>query len=85
VSFKTARATQRYPVSKTTKQNKTKQNKTKQNKRRKLRKPKCGLEVGKKQTNKKPKTPMEGVKETKFGAETEGMTIQELPHLGIHP
>jgi hypothetical protein len=25
------------------------------------------------------------VTETKFGAETEGMTIQRLPHLGIHP
>jgi hypothetical protein len=31
------------------------------------------------------KIPMEGVTETKFGAETEGMTIQRLPHLGIHP
>jgi hypothetical protein len=30
-------------------------------------------------------TLMEGVTETKFGAETEGMTIQRLPHLGIHP
>ena len=29
--------------------------------------------------------PMEGVTETKFGAETEGRTIQGLPHLGIHP
>jgi hypothetical protein len=29
--------------------------------------------------------PMEGVSETKFGAETEGVTIQRLPHLGIHP
>jgi hypothetical protein len=29
--------------------------------------------------------PMEGVTETKCGAETEGMTIQRLPHLGIHP
>jgi hypothetical protein len=29
--------------------------------------------------------PMEGVTETKFGAETEGTTIQRLPHLGIHP
>jgi hypothetical protein len=28
---------------------------------------------------------MEGVKETKFGAETEGKTIQRLPHPGIHP
>ena len=27
---------------------------------------------------------MEGVTETKFGAETEGGTIQRLPHLGIH-
>jgi hypothetical protein len=31
------------------------------------------------------KIPMEGVTETKFGAETEGMTIQILPNLGIHP
>jgi hypothetical protein len=31
------------------------------------------------------KTPMEGVTETKFDAETEGKTIQRLPHLGIHP
>jgi hypothetical protein len=31
------------------------------------------------------KIPMEGVTETKFGAETEGMTIQRLPHLVIHP
>ena len=31
------------------------------------------------------KIPMEGVKETKFGAETEGKTIQRLPHPGIHP
>ena len=31
------------------------------------------------------KIPMEGVTETKFGAETEGRTIQRLPHLGIHP
>jgi hypothetical protein len=31
------------------------------------------------------KIPMEGVTETRFGAETEGMTIQRLPHLGIHP
>jgi hypothetical protein len=29
--------------------------------------------------------PMEGVAETKYGAETEGMTIQRLPHLGIYP
>jgi hypothetical protein len=29
------------------------------------------------------KIPMEVVTETKFGAETEGMTIQRLPHLGI--
>jgi hypothetical protein len=29
------------------------------------------------------KIPMERV--TKFGAETEGTTIQKLPHLGIHP
>ena len=28
---------------------------------------------------------MEGDTETKCGAETEGMTIQRLPHLGIHP
>ena len=31
------------------------------------------------------KIPMEGVIETKFGAETGGMIIQRLPHLGIHP
>jgi hypothetical protein len=31
------------------------------------------------------KIPMEGVTKTKYGAETEGMTIQRLPHLGIHP
>jgi hypothetical protein len=30
------------------------------------------------------KIPMEGVTETKCGAETEEMTIQRLPHLGIH-
>jgi hypothetical protein len=28
---------------------------------------------------------MEGVTETKFGAEMERKTIQRLPHLGIHP
>jgi hypothetical protein len=28
--------------------------------------------------------PMEGITETKFGAETEGGTIQRPPHLGIH-
>jgi hypothetical protein len=31
------------------------------------------------------KTPIEEVTETKCGAETEGMTIQRLPYLGIHP
>jgi hypothetical protein len=31
------------------------------------------------------KVPMEGVTETKIRAETEGMTIQRLPHLGIYP
>jgi hypothetical protein len=31
------------------------------------------------------KIPMEGVIETKFGAETEGVAIQRLPYLGIHP
>ena len=31
------------------------------------------------------KIPMEGLTETKFGAEMEGRTIQRLPHLGIHP
>ena len=29
--------------------------------------------------------PMEGVTKTKFGAETEGIAIHKLPHLGIHP
>jgi hypothetical protein len=28
---------------------------------------------------------MEGVTEKKFGAELEGMTIQRLSYLGIHP
>jgi hypothetical protein len=27
---------------------------------------------------------MQGVTETKYGAETDGLTIQKLPHLGIH-
>ena len=31
------------------------------------------------------KISMGGDTETKCGAETEGMTIQRLPHLGIHP
>jgi hypothetical protein len=31
------------------------------------------------------KTPMEGVTETKFAAETKGWTIQRLPHPRIHP
>jgi hypothetical protein len=31
------------------------------------------------------KIPMEGVTETKFGAETKERTIQRLPHLGIYP
>ena len=31
------------------------------------------------------KIPMEEVTETKIGAETEGRTIQRLPHPGIHP
>jgi hypothetical protein len=31
------------------------------------------------------KITMEGLTETKCGAETEGMIIQRLPHLGIHP
>jgi hypothetical protein len=31
------------------------------------------------------KIPMEGITETKFGAESEGTTIQRLPHLRIHP
>jgi hypothetical protein len=31
------------------------------------------------------KIPMEGVTEAKFGAETEGRTIQRLPYLEIHP
>jgi hypothetical protein len=28
---------------------------------------------------------LEGLTETKFGAESEEMTIQKLPYLGIHP
>jgi hypothetical protein len=31
------------------------------------------------------KIPVEGVTETKCEAETEGMTIQRLPYLGIYP
>jgi hypothetical protein len=31
------------------------------------------------------KIPMEGVTETKFGAETKGRTIQRLPHRGSIP
>ena len=31
------------------------------------------------------KISMEGVTDTKFGAETEARTIQKLPHPGIHP
>jgi hypothetical protein len=31
------------------------------------------------------KMSMEGVTETKFGAETEGRTIQRLPYPGFHP
>jgi hypothetical protein len=31
------------------------------------------------------KIPIEEVTETKCGGETEEMTIQRLPHLGIHP
>ena len=31
------------------------------------------------------KIPMEGVTETEFGAETEGWTVQRLPHPGIYP
>jgi hypothetical protein len=31
------------------------------------------------------KIPMEGVTETKFRAETKGVTIQKLPNLGIPP
>ena len=31
------------------------------------------------------KIPMKGITETKFRAETEGRTIQRLPHPGIHP
>jgi hypothetical protein len=38
--------------------------------------------AGKKMTHKIPK---EGVTEKKCGAKTEGMTIQILPHLVIHP
>jgi hypothetical protein len=30
------------------------------------------------------KIPVEGVTETKFGAEKDGRTIQRLPHLEIH-
>jgi hypothetical protein len=44
--------------------------------------PKCGYFFLLRMGN---KIPMEGVTETKFGAETEGPTIQRLPHPGIRP
>jgi hypothetical protein len=44
--------------------------------------PKCGYFVTFKMGN---KIPMGEDTETKCGAETEGKTIQRLPHLGIHP
>jgi hypothetical protein len=31
------------------------------------------------------KTPMEGIREKKFGAVTKGWTIYRLPYPGIHP
>ena len=31
------------------------------------------------------KVPLGGDTETKHGSETEGKTMQRLPHLGIHP
>jgi hypothetical protein len=31
------------------------------------------------------KIPMEGVTETKFGGETEGRTMQSVPHPGFNP
>jgi hypothetical protein len=31
------------------------------------------------------KIAMDGITETKFGAEMKGWTTQRLPHLGIHP
>jgi hypothetical protein len=31
------------------------------------------------------KIPMKGVTETKFGAKTNGWTVQRLPHPGVHP
>jgi hypothetical protein len=31
------------------------------------------------------KIPMQGVTKTKFRAETEGKTIQRVPHPGVHP
>jgi hypothetical protein len=31
------------------------------------------------------KIPIEGVTQTKFGAESEGKTILRVPHLEIHP
>jgi hypothetical protein len=44
--------------------------------------PKCGSSILLKREN---KITMEGVTETKYEAETEEMSIQRLPHLGIHP
>jgi hypothetical protein len=45
-------------------------------------KPKCGYFDP---SQKEEKIPMEIVTKTKFRAETEEMTIQRLPYLGIHP
>jgi hypothetical protein len=31
------------------------------------------------------KIPVDGITDSKYKAETDGMTTQRLPHLGIHP
>jgi hypothetical protein len=46
------------------------------------RRPKCGYFYPLRRGN---KTPMEEVRGTKCGVETEGMTIQRLPHWENHP
>jgi hypothetical protein len=43
------------------------------------------MDLGTKSINVIHYNPVEGVTETKFGAETKGWTIQRLPHPGIHP
>jgi hypothetical protein len=71
VSSRTARAIQRNPVSKKTKEEKEEEEDQS-----------VGTSFLFRMGN---KILMEEVTETKFGAEMEGRIIQRLPYLGIHP